>query len=96
MPLASRPDAIRWPIAPGTMPVGQEHRRAIDARVDFAEQHLQAGPTEMVYVRDIAFGQYHFATREPTDAEFERVTRKPRYRWENKGSGLLYGYLIDG
>jgi hypothetical protein len=78
------------------MPVGQERRSAIDSRIDFAEKHLQAGPVEMVHVRDVVLGQYHFATRDPTDTELQRETRKPRYRWEDKGSGLSYGYLIDG
>lgn len=92
----SRPDAVIFARNGGTTML-PESSEPIDSIVDFADKHLQTTELELARVRAQP-GEF-FATRDPADTLNYPLGHpkegKPRYRWEDQGNGVKYGYLLE-
>lgn len=92
----ARPDAIIFTRG-GQVSMLPESNESVDNIVGFADKHLQTSELELARVRAQP-GEF-FATRDPSDTLNYPLGHsregRPRYRWEDQGNGLKYGYLLE-
>ena len=83
------PDAVRSPLS--FAGAGTPHAKLANLRRKFSD----VLNTERIFVR--LQGAEHFITGDPADSlNFGGVDPRsglPRYRWEDRGDRVLYGYL---
>lgn len=92
-PVSSRPDAL---LLPDDGRWGSGVTRKANAVCDYAEPILGG----QAYGRKLAIPGKTLATTSPHDTylipQWHRLAGRDRYRWEDKGDGVKYGYLIEG
>lgn len=83
----AKPDAIRVPRDPGG---------GFDRLGELDSVYREILGTPAIYVRDQ--GSVHFITGNPEDLLYFPKTSPaaglPRYRWEDQGEGIAFGFLI--
>jgi hypothetical protein len=94
----ARPDAVYMPEGRKR---GKTHHERVMSILAIVEPMLGVDYDggERAYVRRQVGGRL-FATRDPTDTLFfskdhPSLAQKPRYRWDDRGEGVFYGYLIN-
>ena len=94
--MSTRPDAVKFPASVKQGRTGRERRLSVvDVADGLLKPDLKAG--EKSWLREQPGGVI-FATRDGRDSlsyPFGHPREgQPRYRWEDMGQGVWYGYLI--
>jgi hypothetical protein len=99
-----RPDAVKLPSTmrfPKTFTGVPRLKDRVNAVADVAEPLLECDRSkgERAYIRKLANDGPLFITRDPTDLLFFPIGHplqgRERYRWEDQGEGISFGYLVE-